>query len=148
MLHFLVGSMVGAVISGAFLWMVRRDKELEVPDWIQALQKNAVYKGGFFLTLMLLHGGMFWLNSRLPGAVVVYDGLGVLLLFSALYDVSFRLIPVSVLLGIIWWVFLSSLLVSQPLPVSGSSLGAVVVGGVVLLIYLVTRGKGIGEADI
>jgi prepilin signal peptidase PulO-like enzyme (type II secretory pathway) len=148
MLQFLAGSIFGTVSAGVFLWMVQRDRELEVPDWIKGIQTQSPRRWCFFVFFALLHGMVFWLNSRLPGAVLVYNGLSVLLLFSALYDVSFRLIPVSVIWAIIWWVFLSSLLVSQPLPISGSALGAGVVGGVVLLLYVVTRGRGIGEADI
>ena len=74
--------------------------------------------------------------------------LAVLLILAAVYDLAFRLIPLWLILVLVLYVLLSSAIFSVPLSILPALLGAVVVGCLVLTVYLVTRGRGLGEADI
>jgi len=146
--HLLAGIMTGLGMSLLFFWAAGKDRELASSDVMKFLKKLWA-KGMFFLSIAGLSGTVFWLNTQMEGVTVWFlHVLSALLIFTALYDAAFRLIPVSLIILLIWVVFLGTLFLMEPLPVSQSSVGAMVVGGVVLVLYLITKGKGIGEADI
>lgn len=148
MSHFLAGVMTGITVCWFFFWAVARDQEWSSSaqmKWARASWMKAV------LVVMMagVLGWVFWMNDQVGlSPVALYHVLSVLLIATALYDVVFRLIPSSLVILLIWAVFMGTLFLGAPLPVSQSSFGAVVVGGVVLLLYLLTKGRGIGEADI
>ena len=99
----------------------------------------------------LLMAVFFFLNARLfvsGWPLVMAQLMTVLLLAAALYDLFFRLIPIVLLLALVSVALLFPLLWSIPLSPFDAGVGAAVVGGVVLLLYAATKGRGIGEADI
>ena len=107
----------------------------------------------FFLcwSLELSAALIFTLNALQIGSqeqLLFWQVLTILLLMSAFFDLAFKMIPELLLWLLVAYVLGSSLLFSSPLPFGSSAPGAMVVGGLVLALYLATRGKGIGSADI
>lgn len=103
------------------------------------------------LSVTFLMAGFFFLNERLfvsSWPLLMAQLMTFLLLAAALYDLFFRLIPIVLLFALVSLALLFPLLWSVPLPPFDAGVGAAVVGGVVLLLYIVTKGRGIGEADI
>ncbi|MGE3278658.1 MAG: prepilin peptidase [Candidatus Altimarinota bacterium] len=146
--HFLAGIMTGIGMSWLFFWAVARDQELASSASMKWFRVSWV-KAAVAVIMAGVLGMFFWMNVRVGLSPVAYfHVLSGLLIATALYDMVFRLIPSSLVILLIWVVFLGTLFLAEPLPVSQSSVGAVVVGGVVLVLYLLTKGKGIGEADI
>lgn len=94
----------------------------------------------FYANVMLLEVS-FW-------PLVFFQVLTVLLLAAAFFDLAFRLIPVLLLSGLILLVAAASIVYALPIPIQASFIGGIVVGVMVLLLYAITRGRGIGEADI
>ena len=100
---------------------------------------------------VLLLSGLLALNVYHFGVgteLIFWELLTVVLFAAALCDLVSRLIPLLLLLALPVLVGLSSWFFSLPLPLPEAASGAMMVGGVVAIIYAVTMGKGIGEADI
>ncbi|MDP2691987.1 MAG: hypothetical protein Q8O95_06330 [bacterium] len=79
-------------------------------------------------------------------SVIYWVLLGLLLGIVAVYDALFRLIPLFLMVLVLLVCLVSP--VFTGIDFSAAGLGALIVGGLVFLIYAVTRGKGIGEADV
>lgn len=93
----------------------------------------------FVLNAMFLDGGwplLFW------------QLMSLFLVAAAVYDLAFRLIPVSLIGLLVSVSFFTPLFFGFPLPYWQAFGGALATGGLVLLLYLGTRGHGIGEADV
>lgn len=80
--------------------------------------------------------------------IALQIGLGVLLWSMAISDLLWKRVPVVLLLitGVI--PFVSSLGWGYPHSLAEAALGVLVVAGVISLLYIGTKKKGIGEADI
>jgi leader peptidase (prepilin peptidase)/N-methyltransferase len=144
--HFFVGFLIGAVSMLFFLWHAKGESVLA-----DAVSLKALVEKKWLVALMsgLFFGGLFSLNAFVfPGRFLFFDVLSVLLIFSALYDLLFRLIPLPLMLSIVVFVLSSSFFFSILLPSWEALWGGGIVGGVVLLLYLVSKGRGIGEADV
>lgn len=144
--HFFVGFLIGAVSMLFFLWHAKGESVLAEAGSLKALVEKkwlvALLSGLFF-------GGLFSLNSFIfAERFLFFDVLSVLLVFSALYDLLFRLIPLPLLLSVVVFVLSSSFFFSILLSSEEALWGGGIVGGVVLLLYLVSKGRGIGEADV
>lgn len=152
-LQIFLGFLSGLGLAWLLIRNARREHEVSsVHALIHAL--SGVKRG--FLSLNILVGVvtalLFYLNaSLLEGtveAIVFFQILTILLLAAALFDLAFRLIPVLLLSGLILLIAAASAVYGLPLPIQASFIGSIVVGVMVLLLYAITRGRGIGEADI
>jgi|CXWL01.1.fsa_nt_gi Flp pilus assembly protein protease CpaA len=74
--------------------------------------------------------------------------IGLLLLTAAIYDLIYRAIPLIILIALVALSFLMPFVAQTTLLPADSIYGGGIVGGLVLLIYLLTGRRGIGEADI
>ncbi len=102
----------------------------------------------FFAILMAL---LFGLNVFVLGnqsSLVPIQILSFFLVAAGVYDLTFRLIPVLLIILLVMVVAMLSLFFSFPLGLKESLLGAASVGALVLLLYVITKRRGIGEADI
>lgn len=144
--HFFVGSLLG--ILGVHLFLKHAKTEEAFSD---ALMLKVVLKNPALVSIIsgLIFAGLFCLNAFFfPQYFFFFDLLTVFLVFSALYDFLFRLLPLPLVLSMMAFLAIASLFFSTLMPFQEALLGGGVVGGVVLLLYLVSKGKGIGEADI
>lgn len=79
---------------------------------------------------------------------MLYHILSLGLIMAAISDVLYRIVPGLLLLGIWVVVLLAQAFLGYPMVISMGIAGAAAVGGVVLALYLITKGRGIGEADV
>lgn len=145
----LLGLVVGVSVANLTLWMASKDDELKDSAVLKALRKRGPWI--FPVLTGLVFAAMFYLNARVFGInpeLVYWQLIGSLLIMAALQDLIFRLITLTLLLVLGGIVLLESVMFSTPLIIGEALSGAVVVGAVILAVYLVTKRKGIGEADI
>jgi len=146
MVHFFVGGFLGVFCMLLFLKHAKGEAAFSDASLLKAVLKTptlVVMISGF------LFGGLFSLNAFLfPELFFFFDLLTIFLVFSALYDFLFRLLPLPLLLSMMAFLVVASLFFSTLIPFQEALLGGGVVGGVVLLLYLISKGRGIGEADI
>lgn len=150
LLHLLIGFLAGLGLTKLLIFTARAERKLTSFDFVALLPSKKAY---WFLYLLFgaLTSLLFYLNLQVfgdSGRMIFWQLLTVLLIAAALYDLAFRLIPVFLIGILIILVSFISFQYSLPLPFYDSTLGAMVVGGAILFLYLITRGRGIGEADI
>lgn len=141
-LQIFLGALSGVVLFLLLRWTFRQSST--APYFRPSEATMAIV----FIALM---GGLFFLNHHFfPSgwSLVMAQVMTFLLLTAAFYDLFFRLIPIVLLVALAGLALLFPLLFSVPISVFDAGVGAGVVGGVVLLLYAVTKGRGIGEADI
>jgi len=145
--HTVLGVLLGGVLAGILVRMADRDPELTF-----CLSRGKPLQWWGFHGLMgLLTGAVFYLNTQVWGfgaEVVLYHVLSLGLIMSAISDVLYRIVPGLLLLGIWVVVLLAQAFLGYPMSISMGIAGAAAVGGVVLVLYLITKGRGIGEADV
>lgn len=151
--NLLLGFFLGLALGQLLLYSAKAGKKILFADF-SILSQEGQERFNVYLSIVLgvILGAIFVLNYYWLAAVwwdlVFWQLLSLLLVAVAVYDLAFRLVP-ALLMGLLVAVcLLASLFFSLPLVLGESLLGAAVVGALVLALYLITRGKGIGEADL
>lgn len=142
-------------IIGGLLGLVSGEKILNIHQRDLSLHKS-VFSGSVSQQLLVFCmsvclAAAFWMNTQLGLSkthLVLVCVISFLLLLTAYYDLLLRLIPVKLLAVLFGVVLLSVGVWGFPFLLSQSLIGALAVGGVVLFLYFITSGKGIGEADV
>lgn len=119
--------------------------------FLHRVPRKHVFVFAFSLLLEVLMMALFVYHYELIGMVESYwfwQIITVMLLLVAFYDLAYRLIPEVLLWVLVAFVFFYSLVFSFPLEMMDALLGCAVVGGLVFLFYVLTKGKGIGGADV
>jgi len=140
-LHIMLGihAVVGLALGIGIVYLMKLSTRKKLPwFWYPAI----AFFGAF----------VFALNATffdVGYALLYWQFLSFVLLAIASFDLAFRLIPLPLMLLLLILVF-GSLFISSlsSLSLGGAFIGAGLVGGIVLLLYALTRGRGIGEADV
>lgn len=146
--HFAIGFISGVVLLFFFLSLTGKSTDLPTSELVKNIKSKPVFKFLSALVLAALMASVFYLNSIIFSNYIFWDLVAFLLIFTAVYDLVFRLIPIYLLVVLVLLVFGAAYFFSDPLPILYSLTGAAVVAGVIAVMYLVTKGRGIGEADI
>ena len=145
--HALLGVLLGGVLAGVLIRMADRDPELS----FCLSRKQPLQWWGFHGLVGALTGWVFWMNTEIVGLgaeVVFLHVVSLALIMAALADVLYRLVPAPLLFGLWVVILLAEAFLGYPMAISSGIAGALAVGGVVLALYVVTKGRGIGEADV
>ena len=152
-MYVILGFLAGLGLAQLLIHTARQEHEVSsIHFLVQAL--SGLKRGFLFLYLLVgaVTAMLFYLNVLLlevsPGAIIFFQILTVLLLAAALFDLVFRLIPVLLLSGLILLIAAASAVYGFPIAIQASVTGGMVVGIMILILYAITRGRGIGEADI
>ncbi len=151
-LYLLGGLLSGFLLAWLLITTAEFEREFSSFSFVVFVMKDKgwhrAFLYAFFGALMAL---LFALNVLVLGqqsGLVPIQLLSFFLVAAGVYDLTFRLIPVLLIIFLVMVVAVLSLFFSFPLGLKESLLGAAIVGGLVLLLYVITKRKGIGEADI
>lgn len=148
----LAGTLTGIVLARFLLKTDEQHQGLQVSFFTTSLVKFPRFTfWGYQVLMAVLLAGLFAFNVQVfaPGwGMLFWQVTTALLVACAAYDLAFRLIPASLLVLLILVAALSPLVFGFPLLFLDALLGGVIVGSLVLVMYLVTAGQGIGEADV
>ena len=151
-LQFLVGLLLGTALGWLIFWTAKIDSTLPYFAGKKLLPPTkSKFQPVVFVGIGGVVGLVFALNAWFFGEnlqLVYFQVMSFLLLSVALYDLAFRVIPIILIGGVVGVSFLCVLLFDLPMSFWPSLYGGLTVGGLVLFMYLLTRGRGIGEADI
>lgn len=150
--HAAFGVLLGAILARLVLKTDEQHRGLSFSLLtISLIRMPGVSYWFYQIFVALLVAGVFVLNAVMLDtgwALIYWQLMSVLMIAAAVYDLAFRLIPVPVMAALMLVALFSPLLFAFPLPYWESFGGGLIVGSLVLVLYLVTKGQGIGEADV
>jgi len=151
-IQFLVGLLLGCALGWLIFWTAKVDSTLPFFAGKKLLlPRYRKFQPLFHACIGLFTGAVFAFNVRFFGEgwqLVYFQLMSFLLLSVAFYDLAFRVIPIVIIVSVTGVSFFCALFFNIPMPFLTSLYGGLSVGGLVLVMYLLTRGRGIGEADI
>jgi prepilin signal peptidase PulO-like enzyme (type II secretory pathway) len=152
LIHATFGAILGAILARMVLKTDEQHRGLSFSLLTLSLIKMpGVSYWLYQAVLAFIMAGVFVLNALYLDSgwgLLYWQLISLLMLAAAVYDLAFRLIPVPVMALLIFFAAAIPLFFGFPLPYWDAFGGGLLVGGLVLIMYLITGGQGIGEADV